>query len=173
MYPFAHLGIGVALTSRCRDSQQRLLQWWPLLLGTLLPDLIDKPIYYSLAFLKGAWGAEIGFIASTRNFGHTALFLVFISMLAVFTHSPKWIAIAWGVGTHIFIDNFSDVILSRSLSSNGFRTLLWPILGLQFPEIPYRNFAEQITSWANPIPISGEFIGIFFLVYLWRRRSRS
>ena len=49
MFFFGHLGAGSRLASPFSKGLPRGL----LLLGTLLPDLIDKPLFYGLLFLRG------------------------------------------------------------------------------------------------------------------------
>ena len=63
MFVFGHIGIGRALV---RPWQARLPAV-PLILGMLLPDIIDKPLYYSRIW---------PFIARFRTFGHTGLLLL-------------------------------------------------------------------------------------------------
>jgi hypothetical protein len=67
MLPLAHLGIGSNLVR----------PWWKkldlraLLFGTLLPDLIDKPLYHVPALLTGLHGircSSSGCSCSSRSF---------------------------------------------------------------------------------------------------------
>ena len=65
MFVFGHLGIGYKLASPwSRRLSKRLI-----LLGTVLPDLIDKPVYYGLSWWTGKSGAALGLIDRARQVG--------------------------------------------------------------------------------------------------------
>lgn len=133
-----------------------------LLLGSLLPDLIDKPIGIYLF-------REV--FESGRIFCHTLLFAVLIALAAIylFRRSGKtWlIALSLGVLTHLIFD---QMWLSPL-------TLLWPLYGLVFdksyPEnwlgdIFYRLFSEPGVF----IPeLLGAIVLIWFALLLMRRRK--
>ena len=98
--------------------------------GALLPDLIDKPLYYVPAWLTGRRGAAAGILSGTHLFAHTGLFLVVLTVAGLVTRSPPLRALAIGVATHLVLD---FVGLSMSLG-----TLLWPLFGWHFPAYPFR-----------------------------------
>src|SRR6185312_7307809 len=100
MFVLAHLGIGLELARPWR----RRLPVKPLLLGTLLPDLIDKPLYYGLAWATGRRGYAIGLISGTRTFGHTVLFAAAIAAYAAARRSKAAAAVALGCATHLILD---------------------------------------------------------------------
>lgn len=88
-----------------------------LLLGSLLPDIIDKPIGIYLfgdVFDNG------------RIFCHTLLFLVLITLAGLYLyrrHGKNWLlTLSFGVFAHLIFD---QMWLQP-------RTLLWPICGLAF-----------------------------------------
>src|SRR5258708_4279712 len=91
MFPLGPLGIGPFAAAR-RVSPDGL-PWF--LLGPLLPDLIDKPLYYALRLALGhpAW-----IVVGTRTFGHTLLFV-----LLLFAVLPRRIGAALSLGmlTHL------------------------------------------------------------------------
>ena len=58
--------------------------------GALLPDLIDKPLYYGWSWLTGKHGADAGLISGTHLFGHTGVFLLALV-------SPRWLTRAHAV----------------------------------------------------------------------------
>src|SRR4051812_44623567 len=104
MLPFAHLGIGSTMAAPwSRDLPKRAL-----LLGTLLPDLIDKTLYYSLYLATGQWGEKLGLIAGTRTFGHSGLFLIAVTALALFRGSRTAVALGLGILTHLLLDVAAD-----------------------------------------------------------------
>src|ERR1700733_5728748 len=97
---FGHLGIGLKTAQPFR----RDLPLKPLLLGTLLPDLIDKTLYYGLSFATGRRGAELRLISGTRTFGHTILFTLALGAIAARRRSKTLAALALGSATHLFLD---------------------------------------------------------------------
>jgi hypothetical protein len=92
MMIFGHLGIGLRLA-----RPFSVPPGW-LLLGTLLPDLLDKTTYYGLSVALGARGADLGLISGTRTFGHTAAFLLLLALVGAGSRSkaiapkrsPRW-----------------------------------------------------------------------------------
>jgi hypothetical protein len=92
VFLFAHLGIGVRsirwIEGLSRKGTRALLPIAPLFLGTLLPDLIDKPLYYGLSWLTGLRGAELGVIAGTRSFGHSWILLLLLTIFLSASTSP-------------------------------------------------------------------------------------
>ncbi len=160
---FGHLGIGSALTRpfRRRDPYRA---WRWLLLGTLLPDLIDKPLYYGLSFATGLKSADLGLICGTRTFGHTLLLCAWIAGLGRFKRSDQFNALAMGVLTHLALDAVFD-------PAPGY--LLWPLTS--FPAMPFKDLREHVMSWANIRLIAAEGIGALWLGFeardYFRRRK--
>ena len=167
MYLFAHLGIGSAILTRLPPKVRERLPVSAVLIGTMLPDLIDKPLYYGLVWATGVAGAGQPVIAGTRGFGHTLLFLV---LLFAFSNGrPVVLALAWGVYTHLLIDNLADVLSSVNDQTGWFKSLLWPLKGWQFPVVPYRDFHEQLAHWTFPVPLFAEVLGIVLLFVIYRQ----
>ena len=176
MFIFGHLGIGSKLVSRWR----KMVPLWALLLGTILPDLIDKPLYHGLAFFIGHDAARQSIVSGTRTFGHTALFLGVIVAFAYFRNSPVWKAIALGVASHLLIDNIGDKIqLSFGLfspsSPSALHALCWPLLGWTFPVYPlaFSTSLSHLSTLRDPWIIGGEIVGFCILVWdlIARRRK--
>src|SRR6202020_1492762 len=98
-----HVGIG-SLLGRAWPS--RLPCRW-LLLGTLLADLIDEPVFFCLGltehFRNGGW------VPGKRGFAHTALFLLVLIAIAVKKKSPAWQAVSVGTATHLILDVISKM----------------------------------------------------------------
>ena len=163
MYILGHLGIG-ALAVR---------PWWRtvsmkwLLLGTVLPDLIDKPLYYALCLWTGRQGAAIGLISGTRTIGHTALFLIFCGAISWFCKSRNGAALSAGVATHLLLDNLGD------LFANGFsaysHALLWPLLGWNFPVMPYPGLISQVGHLLDFKHLVFEILGAIVLLVILKR----
>src|SRR6267378_7954625 len=101
MFVFGHLGVGSWVIARRVRAEQ--LAW--VLFGTLLADLIDKPLYYALVFATGRRGAELGLVTGTRTFGHTLLLVVLLWLL-----TPRRIGspLALGMITHLALDELGD-----------------------------------------------------------------
>lgn len=156
---FGHLGFGLKLASPWSRRLDRKL----ILLGAILPDLVDKPIYYGLSWATGKNGAELGMIAGTRGFGHTALALIVLTLTATVTRLRWLAALCLGIATHLMLDNLGD----RFLNGRDFtiRALAWPFLGWQFPAYPFHGFKEHLGHTLEPYFLITECIG--FLILLW------
>ena len=167
MFVLGHRGIGSFLAARRVRAEQ--LAW--LLVGTLLPDAIDKPLYYILVLATGRRGAELGLISGTRTLGHTVLLAVLLWLLL-----PRRIGIPLfiGIATHLFLDELGDVAgaLIPALGTHGrpgtINAILFPLLGPHFPVSPYRSALEHALSLANGYVIAGEILGAVLLLWQWR-----
>ncbi|HLK88556.1 MAG TPA: zinc dependent phospholipase C family protein [Polyangia bacterium] len=160
MFALGHLGLGKRIAARpyrrfSRDERRAFF------LGALLPDLVDKPLFYIPFWLTGRRGA---WLSGTHLFAHTGLFLLALVLVARVTRSPRARALAIGVATHFVLD---CVGLSMGLS-----TLLWPFLGLRFPAFPFANLGQHLATVLNPITLAGEVLGGAILWWDWRRARR-
>src|SRR5690348_3085949 len=117
MFVLGHMGIGRALLGRARWRFPALA----FFVGALLPDIIDKPLYY--AHLSA-------YVDGTRTFGHTGLFLCALGVTAALRRSRVWGALAIGVATHLLLDGFLD--LFQPLPSAEWIALTWPFLYTRF-----------------------------------------
>ncbi len=166
MFPLGHLGFGLQV-SKPFDRGRPRLPLAPLLLGTVLPDLIDKPLYYGLSALTGRRGAALGMIAGTRTFGHTLLFAGALAALGRARRSRALTALSLGCLTHIFLDIVTDsVIRGPGFSLKAF---LWPLLGLQFPVYTYRGWHDHLLHIREPFLLVSEALGAALLIWEWRR----
>lgn len=168
MYLFAHLGLGYLAVK----------PWWrrvptvPLLVGTLFPDLLDKPLYYIASAWTGEKGAAIGLLSGTRTFGHTALLLLVIFAL---TSLGGWKArggFCLGIATHLLFDNLGDYFAGGGVFN--LQALLWPLEGWAFPEMPYPSFRAQLGHWLDSrqllLEVAG--LGVLIAVAVMARRKR-
>jgi inner membrane protein len=165
MLIFAHTGItlgaaaviGGAVNHRAKTSWLASLSRYMdirfLLIGSLLPDIIDKPVgqyFFRETFENG------------RIFSHTLLFLILLAMAGWFLYRQKkaaWLlTLAAGTLAHLILDQMWNIPA----------TLFWPLLGWQFPP-------ENLTGWggnilnaylSDPLTIVSESIGIIILVWL-------
>jgi hypothetical protein len=177
MLLLGHMGIGSKLVS----PWTRQLPKWALLLGTILPDLIDKPLYYGLAWITGRHGAELGLISSTRTLGHTAMFLLAITLLAMVRRSRVLAALALGVATHLFLDNLGDTLTDYfapypdgTIRTSALTALLWPMYKPYFANMPFKNMAAHLHVTLNPLTIGAEIAGAAILAWdYWKTRHES
>ena len=164
MFALGHLGIGKKLATR-PYRRFSSVEKRAFFLGALLPDLIDKPLFYVPFWLSGRRGDVL---SGTHLFAHTALFLLVLSIAARLTRSPPLRAIAIGVVTHLVLD-------CVGLSMNR-GTLLWPLLGWHFPVYPFRNLGHHLTMILSPVTLAGELLGAAILLWDWwmaRRRAKG
>ncbi len=170
MFVFGHLGLGSKLVS---PWAARLPRRW-LLLGTLLPDLIDKSLYYGRSWLEGARGAELGLISGTRTFGHTAALLLTIGIFAYFRRSPAAGALALGMATHLALDGVFDSLRGIVVASSLLPALLWPFTGAGFPVAQAEGLGDHLRSLRDPILLGGEGVGALLLGWdYWKSNHRA
>lgn len=163
MFPLGHLGLGLQTARPLR----RGLPTRPLLLGCVLPDLIDKPLYYGLSWSTGKTGAALGLISGTRTFGHTGLLALIVAGTAAARKSKPFAALALGMATHLLLDIVSDA-LTRG-AGFSMRAFLWPLMGWSFPAYTYTGFGEHIRRVYDPLMLICETIGGALLALEWRR----
>lgn len=154
-----HLG-GTVLIARYvfRDGAMDL-RW--LMLGAILPDLVDKPI--GSVFFNDVFGAH-------RLFAHTLLFPVVMltAVMVVTARGSKArnasIAVVIGVFVHLILD-------AVWLSPDGF---LWPLFGFSFPRVAGSDLPTLVgTMVRNPLVWAGEALGGAYLVFLWWSHLRE
>jgi len=173
MFFFGHLGIGSKMVYPWREQLPRVA----LLAGTVLPDLIDKPLYYTLILFVGRDAASQSLLSGTRTFGHTLLLLILIAFLAVLRKSRVMAALAAGIATHHLIDVIGDEIQLRAgllvtgTGPDGVQALLWPFLGWGFPTSA-TTLAGHGSQIINPWVWVGEVVGICILLWDYRRSWR-
>jgi hypothetical protein len=163
VFALGHLGLGkkIAVRPYRRFSRREKRAFF---LGALLPDLLDKPLFYIPFWLTGRRGAAAGILSGTHLFAHTGLFLLALVLAARLTRSGLVRAVAIGVATHLALD---CVALSIGLG-----TLLWPLFGWHFPAFPFRGLGQHLTTILNPITLAGELLGAAILLWDWRKARR-
>jgi len=164
LFALGHLGIGKKLAAR-PFRHFSPVDRRAFFVGALLPDLIDKPLYYGHAWLTGTHGDGAGILSGTHLFAHTGLFLVVVAAAGLVTRSQPLRALAIGVATHCVLD---FVGLSMNLG-----TLLWPLLGWHFPTYPFRNLSQHLKTIFNPITFIGEALGAAILWSDYRKARRG
>jgi len=166
VFVLGHLGIG----SRMLGPLRRRLPWTWLFLGCVLPDLIDKPLFYGLLWLRGHPDA---LISGTRTFGHTGLFLMLLTLLAVVLRSRALWAVAAGVLTHLLLDGLGEVFVTPPPDAHFLIALLFPLYGVRFPVAHFDSLYEHLRIGAqSAYNIAGELLGGAILVRAWVVRRR-
>lgn len=131
-----------------------------LLVGSMLPDIIDKPIgvYFFLETFSNG-----------RIFSHTLLFLVFITLVGflIKKYSGKTWGLALSLGTlfHLILD---EIWLTPE-------TLLWPLFGIGFDKYEIGNWMMDILRGLleSPQLYVPEIIGFVALVwFIWELLHR-
>ena len=101
-----------------------------LLIGSLLPDIIDKPIGHF--FFQAT-------ISNGRTIGHTLIFLILITLAGLYLYQSRGktslLAVSFGTFTHLIFDQMWSAP----------RTLFWPIYGFTFDRM-------DLTDWIPNIP---------------------
>jgi hypothetical protein len=163
VFALGHLGLGKSMAARPyrRFSAGERRAFF---LGALLPDLIDKPLFY-LPFWLTAGRSAGGILSGTHLWAHTGLFLLALTLAARITRSPPLRAAAIGVATHFVLDGVG--------LSMGLGTLLWPAFGWHFPAYPFRGFGQHLATILNPITLAGEVLGAAILWWDYRKARAS
>ena len=132
-----------------------------LMIGSLLPDIFDKPIGL---FLFGET------FSNGRIFCHTLLFLILITLAGVhlYRHYSKiWLLVlAFGTFTHLICDQMWRTP----------QTLFWPLYGFTFERIDSANWLWNMLHDLKTDPtvyvpeLVGAAILIWFALILLRRK---
>ncbi len=121
-----------------------------LLVGSLLPDIIDKPVGHF--FFRE-------YFSNGRIFCHTLLFLILVTATGIYLyrrHSKTWLLpFSFGTLTHLIFD---QMWLTP-------RTLFWPLLGFTFERSDINNWIPDIfhALLADPVVYLPELAGIVIL----------
>jgi hypothetical protein len=155
---FGHIGCGHGLVTPWR----RTLPFWGVTLGALLPDLIDKALYY---------GAHGHLVTTTRTFGHTGIALAIAWALA--PRGGAMIGLAAGATTHVVLDLGMDLLAPASrATSSAWIALTWPLHGFAFPAEPYTNLSSHLgLLLGDPRVVVSEIVGVALTVWALRRRA--
>lgn len=161
MFALGHLGIGKKIAARPYGAFSPV-ERRAFFIGAVLPDLIDKPLFYVPFWLTGQRGT---FLSGTHLFAHTGVFLLALAAAAWMKRSGALRAVAIGVATHFVLDCVG--------LSMGRGTLLWPLFGWHFPAYPFRNLGQHLGTVLNPVTLAGELVGAAILLWDWQRARRS
>jgi len=126
-----------------------------LLIGSLLPDIIDKPVGIYL------FGETI---SSGRIYGHTLLFLIVISVAGFSLYrrySKNWLLV-------VSFGSFVHLILDKMWLET--ETLLWPLYGFAFERREINNWWQW--QWNQLLTEPGVYIpeivgGVILILFVW------
>ena len=167
MFVLGHVGIGTRLIPGLR---QRLPTRW-LIAGCLLPDLIDKPLFYGLLWARGHADP---LIAGSRSIGHSGLFLAALLVLALSSHSPAARALCAGVATHLILDIGGELVSGGAPESSIWLAIFFPLLGWRFPKAYFGGLMEHLRLSAESVyVIGGEIVGGAILATAWWKRRKA
>jgi hypothetical protein len=169
MWPWGHLAVAYlsyVIVVRLRGENQQYLPLVAVIIGSQLPDIVDKPL---------AWSFEI--LPAGRSLMHS-LITVLLVVTVVYWVSQRFqrenIAIGLGIGmvSHILVDPDPSVVIGllqgQWSQSQWMMYLLWPLL----PVPPYPSdlsFIQVFLSFRlNPFEIF-EFILFAVAVIVWIR----
>ncbi|AKG53567.1 hypothetical protein DGWBC_0904 [Dehalogenimonas sp. WBC-2] len=133
-----------------------------LFIGSMLPDIIDKPL--------GMWLFSDEF-SNGRIFSHTLLFVLLLTAVGIYLYNRRSylgvLVLAAGSLAHLILDG---MWLTP-------KTLFWPVFGLGFEHHVYENWLGNIvhTLATNPGVYIPEIIGgLLLAVFFWDiiRRGR-
>jgi len=139
MLLLAHVGITLGITKGLAKILSRrgmkkftdLIDFRLVCLGSMLPDIIDKPL--GGLVLKETLG-------NGRIYSHTLLFLLFLIISGIFVcfkyKRPGLLAVAEGNAVHCFLDGMWRFP----------ETFLWPVFGWGFPKGDPENW---LRLWVN------------------------
>jgi len=157
MFVFGHVGIGRLVIG----PRGRALPFIPLLIGLLLPDLIDKPLYY--AHLSS-------FISCTRTFGHTGLLAILVLLIAAARRSSALLAVGLGMATHLALDCVMDFWSYDTRSA--WTALTWPLGGWHFAVVEISVVDHLKRIFVAPVMLT-ELMGLIVLAWEYRRARRA
>ena len=132
---------------------RRRIDFRVVLVGSILPDLLDKPV--GRVFFEEVF-------QNSRLFGHTLLFSVVLLFAVQATLrgalARRWFILPIACMIHLALDAmWNDPI-----------TLFWPLFGTHFPVVPVRNYWLEVLlrPFSHPVELMKELIGLGSLLYL-------
>ena len=190
MYIFGHLGLGAVigdaiskdLSSKTPWSHSRKTELFLfLMIGCLLPDLIDKPLH----FLSIKINSKTIFFAGDRSITHTVMIIAIFFGFSISTGSLRLKMLAIGVFSHLLLDVVGDTshwIWFRTdayptppfyWSSPKLQTYFWPFVTQDFPSSSQVSVTDYWRGLLSPPLIAWEVVGAAFLARKALALSRS
>jgi len=150
VYALGELGIGLGLAWLVSYRNRSAVDFRLVLLGSILPDLIDKPLGAILHLEARLWAHSLVFLAA----------ILVLSLLPAL-RGLRWVG--FGDAVHLLV----DLIWGQP------QVMLWPLLGLAFPA---ETAPQSVGSYlqillTDPYVQFGEIVGgIILVVTLWHYR---
>lgn len=154
----------VQITSESQDHKRSWLSSLlthlkvrPLTIGSLLPDIIDKPI--GLYFLRKTF-------SSGTIFGHTLLFSILATLTGIYSYKryrkSQPLILSFGTIIHLIL----DAMWRRP------KTLFWPMRGHTFEKEDTSNWINKMFRklYTEPKVYVPEIIGAVILMWLIRKK---
>lgn len=148
---FWHIGLTSAIVFFTLG--RRRIDYRVVLLGAVLPDLIDKPI--GRIFFEDTF-------ENSRLFGHTLLVWIALLLLIQLTlrgaTARRWFILPIACLIHLVLDGMWNEPV----------TLFWPLFGTEFPKVPVGNYWLEVLlrPFEHPLVAAQELIGLFLALYL-------
>lgn len=173
MLPLGHMGIGIVMLWPLVSSLS--VRW--VFLGTLLPDLIDKPLFYGATFLQQQFGFEIFRVPGTRTAGHTGIFLFLIMVMGFRVKSAPLMAISLGMVSHLILDVMGDSLELFDQAATA-KAILYPFLGTDFSSVKPPTVATHLADsvrtyyvWTSEV-LGSVLLAVFYIVFMKKRPVR-
>ena len=145
MLALAHMGIGSAMVRTLKPSPKVSY----LFVGTLLPDLIDKPLFWSLNWLRVHHFFYFNFtswIPGTRTFAHTFLFFLILLIFSVKFKKSNLNVLSWGVFSHLLLDALEGILAGKNHFITFMKGALFPIFEFKFYSFPHHGIRDHLLS---------------------------
>ena len=135
------------------------LRW--ILAGSLLPDVIDKPI--GSIFFHDTFGTH-------RVFAHALVFPVALLVIVMLVTRRGRASRKAAMG--VIIACFIHLLLDGVWTSP--EAFFWPFFGFEFPRVAGSEFGALVADMIrSPFAWAGEVLGLGYLAYLWTRFLRT
>lgn len=154
-----HLGMTVLIVRYVFRDPDMDLRW--VLAGSILPDVIDKPIG-SILFHDTLQTHRL--VSHSILFPIVGLLIVLLATGRGTTLRKNSIAVVIGALVHLVLDAaWADP-----------EAFWWPLFGLEFPHVANSQFVDLVLMMVrNPWVWVGEAVGCAYLVGLWRTHLRD
>lgn len=156
---FGHLGITTGavkayekLAYKQEKKSSASIDYRFVLAGSVLPDIIDKPI--------GAFLFRNTF-HNSRIFAHTLIFSVILVVLGMIYYEKKKKLSILLLGASSFIHLILDSMWEYE------KILFWPCFGIKFPTRPEGDWIKEdmLHLLSNPVNMLPELIGFIIIAY--------
>src|SRR5690606_9787383 len=115
-------------------------------------------------------------ISCTRTFGHTAIFVLGVTLFAWGLKSKATAALAIGIASHLVLDGFQDYWFLRLNGNEGESSaliaMLFPFYLPRFSAQPFPSALEHLKSLGRPFLLVSEAIGLLILARSIRDKRR-